>query len=130
LMRKMAASGCKKMLQQVRSLAQCRCISTSASNYKNIRAGVPKTTPDRSKPLTYEEWCHPEHIGERKAWNSWNTSSLCDEPRAAETAIEDMFIRKFIYGTWHNLFASETIIKRRHNIIVLAVPFGGNGYPA
>lgn len=31
-----------------------------------------------------------------------------------------MFIRKFITGTWHGLFASEIIIKRQHNIIRIA----------
>jgi len=31
--------------------------------------------------------------------------------------VEDMFIRQFMRGTWHNLFASEVIIKRQHNII-------------
>lgn len=31
-----------------------------------------------------------------------------------------MFIRKFMTGTWHGLFASEVIIKRQHNIIRIA----------
>jgi len=31
-----------------------------------------------------------------------------------------MFIRQFMMGTWHNLFASEIIIKRQHNIIRIA----------
>jgi small subunit ribosomal protein S24 len=40
--------------------------------------------------------------------------------RASETAVEDMFIRKFMVGTWHSLFVSEVIIKRQHNIIRIA----------
>ena len=40
--------------------------------------------------------------------------------KASYTAVEDQFIRKFIYGTWHDLFLSELIIKRRQNLIVLA----------
>lgn len=40
--------------------------------------------------------------------------------RASETAIEDLFIRKFMIGTWHSLFVSEVIIKRQHNIIRIA----------
>lgn len=40
--------------------------------------------------------------------------------RPSETAIEDMFIRQFMRGTWHALFASEVIIKRQHNIIRIA----------
>lgn len=34
--------------------------------------------------------------------------------------MEDMFIRKFMTGTWHSLFVSEIIIKRQHNIIRIA----------
>lgn len=34
--------------------------------------------------------------------------------------MEDFFIRKFMFGTWHRLFLSEVIIKRRHNLIVIA----------
>lgn len=40
--------------------------------------------------------------------------------RPAEIAVEDVFIRKFVTGTWHNLFVSEVIIKRQHNIIRIA----------
>jgi len=40
--------------------------------------------------------------------------------RPAETAVEDVFIRKFMTGTWHDLFESEVIIKRQHNIIRIA----------
>lgn len=40
--------------------------------------------------------------------------------RPAETAVEDLFIRKFVTGTWHGLFLSEVIIKRQHNIIRIA----------
>lgn len=34
--------------------------------------------------------------------------------------MEDEFIRRFMRGTWHNLFLSEIIIKRQHNIIRIA----------
>ena len=40
--------------------------------------------------------------------------------RPAETVVEDMFIRKFMVGTWHFLFVSEVIIKRQHNMIRIA----------
>ena len=47
--------------------------------------------------------------------------SLDDElVKTAELAVEDTFIRHFMYGTWHKLFLSELIIKRRHNMIILA----------
>lgn len=37
--------------------------------------------------------------------------------RQAETTNDDIIIRKFLYGTFHDLFASEVIIKRRFNTI-------------
>lgn len=40
--------------------------------------------------------------------------------KTADTTIDDIFIRKFIQGTWHRLFLSEIIIKRRQNMIILA----------
>ncbi|EGI57871.1 28S ribosomal protein S24, mitochondrial [Acromyrmex echinatior] len=62
----------------------------------------------------------PHYIAHRKSWNSWNTSNIKDGNRPSETALEDMFIRQFMWGTWPNLFASEIIIKRQHNIIRIA----------
>ena len=35
-------------------------------------------------------------------------------------AVDDVFIRKFMTGTWHDLFCSEVIIKRQHNIVRIA----------
>ena len=34
--------------------------------------------------------------------------------------IEDMFIRKFLKGTWSQMFLSEIIVKRQHNTIRIA----------
>lgn len=48
------------------------------------------------------------------------SANIKDGNRPSETATEDMFIRKFMWGTWPNLFASEVIIKRQHNIIRIA----------
>lgn len=45
---------------------------------------------------------------------------MLDGLRAPEITTDDMFIRKFMYGTWHGIFVSEVIIKRRHNIIIVA----------
>lgn len=47
-------------------------------------------------------------------------ATLKDGLRAAETAVEDVFIRRFMTGTWHDLFCSEVIIKRQHNMIRIA----------
>jgi small subunit ribosomal protein S24 len=37
-----------------------------------------------------------------------------------KTIMEDIFIRKFMHGTWPEAFASMVIIKRHHNIIRIA----------
>ncbi|KAH0946921.1 hypothetical protein HN011_008636 [Eciton burchellii] len=85
-----------------------------------VQSGRYKITLKRDRPLTYEMANPPHYIAHRKSWNSWNTSNIKDGNRPSETAIEDMFIRQFMRGTWHNLFASEVIIKRQHNIIRIA----------
>lgn len=95
-------------------------INTTAALAKNIRAGQPKISVRQNKPLTYEESQYPYLIGVTKSWNSWNTSTLYNEGRASETAVEDIFIRKFMTGTWPQMLVSEVIIKRRHNMIVIA----------
>ena len=40
--------------------------------------------------------------------------------RRSETAIEDVFIGRFIVGTWHAMVLSEVIIKRQFNHIRIA----------
>lgn len=47
-------------------------------------------------------------------------ATLKDALRPSQTAIEDVFLRKFITGTWHGLVCSEIIIKRQHNVIRIA----------
>ncbi|XP_005092607.1 28S ribosomal protein S24, mitochondrial [Aplysia californica] len=96
-----------------------RGLSTTACLAKNKKSGVPKVTRFRTKPLTYEEAIPPSEMNVRKGWLSWNTSNLHGEKRIAETTFEDLFIRKFVFGTWHNSLASEVVIKRRHNMITL-----------
>ncbi|XP_069689009.1 small ribosomal subunit protein uS3m isoform X2 [Periplaneta americana] len=87
---------------------------------QKVQAGRYRISPKGDKPLTYEMANPPHQIAHRKSWNSWNTSNLVGGLRPAETAVEDLFIRKFMTGTWHNLFESEVIIKRQHNIIRIA----------
>ncbi|CAF2740211.1 unnamed protein product [Rotaria sp. Silwood2] len=86
----------------------------------NTEAAIPKHTRKRNYPLTYEQRQFPKLIGHTKTWNTFNTSNLRDGKRKAETVSDDLFLRQFIYGTWHSLFASELIIKRRHNMIILS----------
>lgn len=42
------------------------------------------------------------------------------ELRKATTVTEDIFIRRFMIGTFHNLVCSEVIIKRQFNHIRIA----------
>ncbi|XP_046915348.2 mitochondrial ribosomal protein S24 [Dermatophagoides farinae] len=84
---------------------------------QKCQAGRYKVTLKRNRPLTYEQANKPSYIGVRKGWNSWNTSSLPGVSLTSEVSIDDAFIRKFIAGTWHRLFLSEVIIKRRGNMI-------------
>ncbi|KAF4530659.1 hypothetical protein B566_EDAN004898 [Ephemera danica] len=96
-----------------------RMLHTSSALCKS-QAGRYKITPKGDRPLTYEMANPPHAIAQRKAWNSWNTSNLPGGMRPAETAVEDIFIRRFMTGTWHSLFVSEVIIKRQHNLIRIA----------
>lgn len=51
---------------------------------------------------------------------SFFTANLKDGLRPSQTAIEDMFIRKFIEGTFPGILISEVIIKRQFNHIRIA----------
>ncbi|XP_076647574.1 mitochondrial ribosomal protein S24 [Halictus rubicundus] len=96
-----------------------RSIHVSAVYHKS-QSGIYRPKPKQHQPLTYEMANPPPQIVARKSWNSWNTSNIKDGNRPSETAVEDIFIRNFISGTWHDLFASEIIIKRQHNLIRIA----------
>ncbi|KAF8771201.1 28S ribosomal protein S24, mitochondrial-like [Argiope bruennichi] len=115
------AALCKNVFSPINMALATRTISTSAICCK-AQAGRHKRTKNQSKPLTYEQFNGPFQIHHRKSWNTWNTTNLLDgddEIRASQTAVEDFFIRKFMFGTWHKLFVSDVIIKRRHNLIVI-----------
>ncbi|KAK0169413.1 hypothetical protein PV328_012082 [Microctonus aethiopoides] len=83
-------------------------------------SGRYRVTKNRTRPLTYEMANKPHLLAHRKSWNSWNTSNIEGGNRPCATAVEDEFIRRFMFGTWHNVFVSEVIIKRQHNIIRIA----------
>ena len=86
-------------------------------------------TLDRTRPLTYEMAMIPEKIGTHKSFNSFNTGQLegmLGWKKSLERGgtllsyklfIEDLFIRKFMKGTWSELFVSEIIVKRQYNTI-------------
>ncbi|KAJ8286143.1 hypothetical protein GJAV_G00035010 [Gymnothorax javanicus] len=74
-----------------------------------------------NRPLTYEQAMHPHHIAHRKGWLSQHTSNLAGEGGAADRTVEDVFLRRFMYGTFHNCLADELVIKRRGNILVVCM---------
>ncbi|XP_037547799.1 28S ribosomal protein S24, mitochondrial [Nematolebias whitei] len=71
------------------------------------------------KPLTYEQAYHPHHIAHYKGWLSQHTGNLKGEGGTAERTVEDVFIRRFMYGTFHGCLADEVVIKRRGNMIIV-----------
>ena len=101
-------------------LNQRSSIHTTSILAKNKQAGRHRPSPKGDKPLTYEMANFPHTIAVRKGWNSWNTSALEDTVRRSETVTEDFTIRRFITGTWHRLFISDIIIKRRGNMIIVS----------
>ncbi|XP_040568306.1 small ribosomal subunit protein uS3m [Lepeophtheirus salmonis] len=105
-----------------------RRIHTSVCLRKE-KAGRYKATPRRTFGLTYEMSLLPEEIAHKKSWNSLNTAQLegtfleresMGQDLPHKMAVEDMFIRKFMNGTWPDTFQSEIIIKRTHNLIRIA----------
>nr|CAG4642919.1 EOG090X0I6M [Evadne anonyx] len=108
-----------RLLVKKAAVPQVREFHVSAINQR-VQSGRYKISVRRDKPLTYEMANAPHHIASRKSWNSWDTTTLHEGLRPAETALEDVFIRRFMTGTWHNLFTSEIIIKRQHNLIRVA----------
>ncbi|KAK1800835.1 hypothetical protein P4O66_006027 [Electrophorus voltai] len=121
----MAASLHKKILsiacEQVKSAAcrtaVSRSIHSSAVCYKNYAARIRVGKGD--KPVTYEEALHPHHIGHRKGWLSQHTSNLHGEGGTSDRVVEDVFIRRFMFGTFHGCLANELVIKRRGNMLII-----------
>uniref|UniRef100_A0A8D0G4K3 Mitochondrial ribosomal protein S24 n=1 Tax=Sphenodon punctatus TaxID=8508 RepID=A0A8D0G4K3_SPHPU len=98
-----------------------RGIQTTAVCHKNRAARVRVGKGD--KPVTYEEVHPPHYIAHRKGWLSQHTGNLEGEGGTAERTIEDVFIRKFIYGTFHGLLANEIVLKRRANVLIICAVF-------
>ncbi|KAM5172321.1 small ribosomal subunit protein uS3m [Mantella aurantiaca] len=96
---------------------QIRAIQTTSICLKNRAARV--RVGKGNKPVTYEE-AHPPHfIADRKGWLSQHTGNLDSEEDTADRTIEDIYIRKFMYGTFPGCLADEIVIKRRANLIVI-----------
>uniref|UniRef100_A0A8D2JB06 Mitochondrial ribosomal protein S24 n=1 Tax=Varanus komodoensis TaxID=61221 RepID=A0A8D2JB06_VARKO len=102
-------------------LSARRDFQTSSACSKNKAARVRVGKGD--KPVTYEEAHPPHYIAHRKGWLSQHTSNLHGEDGAAERTVEDLFIRKFIYGTFHGCLANEIVLKRRANVLIICAIF-------
>ncbi|XP_065507793.1 small ribosomal subunit protein uS3m isoform X2 [Caloenas nicobarica] len=87
------------------------CLKTRAAR---VRVGK------GDKPVTYEEAHGPHYIGHRKGWLSLHTGNLCDEAGAAERALEDAFLRRFLRGTFPGALADAPVLRRRGNVLVLS----------
>ncbi|XP_027562132.1 28S ribosomal protein S24, mitochondrial [Neopelma chrysocephalum] len=86
------------------------CLKTRAAR---VRVGK------GDKPVTYEQAHPPHYIAHRKGWLSLHTGNLQGEAGAAERAVEDSFLRRFMYGTFPGLLADEVVLKRRGNLLVI-----------
>uniref|UniRef100_A0A2K6SZG8 Mitochondrial ribosomal protein S24 n=1 Tax=Saimiri boliviensis boliviensis TaxID=39432 RepID=A0A2K6SZG8_SAIBB len=84
-----------------------RALHTSAVCARNQAARV--------HVMTYEE-AHPLHcIAHRKGWLSLHTGNLDGEDHAAERKVEDIFLHKFMWGTFPRCLADQLVIKHRAN---------------
>lgn len=45
--------------------------------------------------------------------------NLKGEDGAAARTVEDVFLRRFIFGTFHGALANEVVIKRRGNMLIV-----------
>ncbi|XP_008323381.1 small ribosomal subunit protein uS3m [Cynoglossus semilaevis] len=92
-------------------------LHTTAVCCKNFAARI--RVGKGEKAVTYEQSFHPHHIGHRKGWLSQHPGNLHGEDGAAERTLEDVFIRKFIFGTFQECLVDEIVIKRRGNLLVV-----------
>ncbi len=105
-----------------------RCFHATPAACKT-QAGRYRATLNRTRPLTYEQSVTPDGIAEQKDFNSYNTAQLEDtflmkeemgQDLPHKILLEDMFIRRFMHGTWPDLILSEVIVKRQHNLVRVA----------
>ncbi|KAJ7322165.1 hypothetical protein JRQ81_018452 [Phrynocephalus forsythii] len=59
------------------------------------------------RPVIYKGAPLPHCIAHSKGWLSQQTSHLCEEEGTAERAVEDIFIQKFIYGSFQGFLANK-----------------------
>ncbi|XP_033103112.1 28S ribosomal protein S24-A, mitochondrial-like [Anneissia japonica] len=118
--KKMAASVkfTRSLVNRIQLKQQIRFFQTSVVACKST-AGKVKVSKGE-KPITYEQANPPYYTGVRKGWNTHHTGNIdLDQDGSANRIFEDVFLRKFIYGTFHGCLATDMIIKRRANMIIL-----------
>ncbi|XP_048758941.2 28S ribosomal protein S24, mitochondrial-like [Ostrea edulis] len=103
--------------QSYKGLSRAFC--TSSHLCKNLRAGKKQYPRKGQHNFTYEEINPPYTIGVRKSWNSWNTTNLHGETGSPEIIFEDVFVRKFLAGTFPQTYdeRNRIIIKHRQNLV-------------
>ncbi|KAM6106797.1 LOW QUALITY PROTEIN: small ribosomal subunit protein uS3m [Pterocles gutturalis] len=110
-----------------RGPAVTRLLHTSPPCLKTRAARVRVGRGD--KPVTYEQAHAPHHIGHRKGWLSLHTGNLAGEAGAAERALEDAFLRRFLRGTFPGGLAEAPVLKRRANLLLLCLLLARGGLP-
>ncbi|XP_037122096.1 28S ribosomal protein S24, mitochondrial [Syngnathus acus] len=115
----LSSTGCLRFLAAASraSTLGSRNLHVTAVCCKNRAARIRVGKGDR--PLTYEQALKPHHIAHHKGWLSQHTSNLKGEDGAAERAVEDAFIRRLMFGTFHGCLADELVIKRRGNALTV-----------
>ncbi|MEQ2232177.1 28S ribosomal protein S24, mitochondrial [Ilyodon furcidens] len=119
----LSSSGCARLMTALARSSvlynsfESRSLHVTAVCCKNQAARIRIGKGD--KPLTYEQAHHPHQIAHRKGWLSQHTSNLKGVEGAAERTVEDVFIRRFMFGTFHGCLANEVVIKRRGNMLVV-----------
>ncbi|XP_045654564.1 28S ribosomal protein S24, mitochondrial-like [Ursus americanus] len=74
------------------------------------------------KSVTYEEAHGPRYIAHHKGRLSLHTGNLYGEDHAAEQTVEDVFLQKFMLGTFPVCLSDPRILKRRaHQLEVSAL---------
>ncbi|XP_064031657.1 small ribosomal subunit protein uS3m isoform X2 [Pogoniulus pusillus] len=110
-----------------RSLRAVPCVLPAASRALHTSPACLKARAARARvgkgdrAVTYEQAHAPHYIAHRKGWLSLHTGNLAGEEGAAERALEDAFLRRFLYGTFPGMLADEVVLKRRANLLELCL---------
>nr|XP_046146238.1 28S ribosomal protein S24-A, mitochondrial-like [Oncorhynchus gorbuscha] len=58
-------------------------------------------------------------IYNNSATRALHVTAACCKVTYREEHVEDVFVRRFLFGTFHNCLANEIVIKRRGNMLML-----------